>query len=467
MEAGGTIQCLCFDVDLHPVNNKDVKISVDFPEGCVHKRVLTKIIDPNLDLPPIYADQGCVQNEYHSLVNRHLVELLPTDPEFLEKCRNVLKPISELIQVEKMSNSELISSRPPRMRKRYRKALTLDLKDVHSWVNLFIKFEKKDDPTKAPRAIQYRATPYTARLAKYIIPIEKNLYKTFPSLNHGFRFVAKGLNAIDRAEILYEMFNWYHKPIVYLIDHSKFDSRVNKDLLQMEHEFYLNCFKGDRWLKFLLKQQVHNKGRSRNGLKYSCTARRMSGDANTALGNCLINYAILRAKFGDEAIIFLDGDDSVVFMPRYVDVDFSDTGMVSKVSTVNEFEDIDFCQSNPVWTGQRWVMCRNPIRALSRALYKVGTKPFNWMDYLATIGIGEGLCSPSMPITSILAKKFRSYGGEFKWYFSEYRLGTQKCSKTFEYPNVHSRVSFAQAFDIDPNMQKLIEREILAAVLKW
>jgi len=343
----------------------------------------------------------------------------------------------------------------------------LDYKHIHSRVNLFIKFEKKEDCSKAPRAIQYRATPYTARLAKYIIPIEKALYTLRSKHNFFFPIVAKGMNALERGQTLWNMYNHFENPCIYLIDHSKFDSRVNRDLLRLEHRFYMKCYNKDTWLRYLLKQQIKNVGTSRNGLKYQCIARRMSGDANTALGNCLINYALLKSKFGRNCIIFLDGDDSVVFTPKKIDVDFSDTGMESKINIVYDFNQIDFCQSKPVLTTHGWIMCREPIRALSRSIYKLGLKPVNWWDYLMTIGIGEGLCSPQMPIISELAAKFRSAGGEFKWYFSEYRLGVQKCVDKFEKPNACSRVSFCEAFDIDSQTQKLMEEEIAAAVLIW
>jgi hypothetical protein len=261
------------------------------------------------------------------------------------------------------------------------------------------------------------------------------------------------------------MYEHYNMPYVYLIDHSKFDSRVNKDLLELEHWFYLKVFP-DTWLKRLLKYQIHNKGRTRNGLKYQCVARRMSGDANTALGNCLINYAILRYKFGQDAIIYLDGDDSVVFMPHIVhNLDFTDTGMVSKVKVVRHFQEIEFCQSQPVQTSLGWLMCREPMRALNRALWKLGPVPKDLKDYLATIGIGEGLCSPEMPIISILSKIYCSFGGRYKVHHSQYRPEIMACTKEFLLPTGSSRVSFVSAFGIDPLVQKLIEQEILDTVL--
>jgi hypothetical protein len=191
----------------------------------------------------------------------------------------------------------------------------------------------------------------------------------------------------------------------------------------------------------------------------------MSGDANTALGNCIINYALLRQKFGDEAIIYLDGDDSVVFMKNYVSVDFADTGMESKINVVRSFHEIEFCQSSPVQSSIGWIMCKNPIRSLSRAIFKCGHLPTNIEDYLTTIGVGEGYCSPEMPLISALAARFRMAKGEYKWYFSDYRLATNKCTDEFLMPSSLSRSSFAITFDLDVPSQKLMEQELAAMVL--
>jgi len=462
---GGTIECICHDCPVVDHTGVGWSIKTGGAIPCDHRRKMVQIFHPNLDLPWCYGDHGCTSNEVSSLVNRHLTPITETSDEVLRLCYNVLQPIIEHCKgVEKMTAAELISTRPQRMKRRYRNALSLDLKPVHGTVNLFIKFEKKEDPTKAPRAIQFRATPYTARLAKYIIPIEKRMYQVIDGVNHGFPIIAKGLNALERGCIIADMYAKYVKPSVYLIDHSKFDSCVNIKLLKLEHHVYNSVFK-DTFLRFLLKQQLKNLGRSRNGLYYRCEARRMSGDANTASGNCLINYALLRVKFGPRAIIFLDGDDSVVFMPEDVDVDFSDTGMSSKINIVYALEDIEFCQSKPVLTTEGHIMCRDPIRALSRSIYKLGALPPNWRDYLATIGIGEGLCSPHMPIIQSMAERFREFGGSYKWYFSEYRPNMQNCKMGFLPPTQESRVSFDQSYNIDGLVQKEMEIRISRMVL--
>jgi len=465
MEEDGSIACCCSNAVLVDVVANDFEINVQNSQVCVHTRTFRRTFVPNLDLPPLYAHFGCIRNEYTALVDRHLVPFNETSPGHVKKYDIILRDLSDKVgPVEKLTTSELIKTRPQRMRKRYSRGLLLDFKPVHATVNLFVKLEKGDDPTKAPRAIQFRSTPYAARLAKYTIPIEKLLYKPNPLINHGLTWVAKGLNAKERADVLWEGWQLFENPVAYLIDHSKFDSKVNPQLLKLEHDFYKRA-NPSREFAYLLKFQEKNKGRSRNGLRYKCTARRMSGDPNTALGNCIINYVILRAEFGSDAFIFLDGDDSVVVVDGHRNVDFSESGMVSKVSSVQSFSDIEFCQSKPVMSTEGWIMCREPIRGLNRACYSFGKWPINWRDYLATIGIGEGLVSPEMPILSVLAKKMRSYGGAWKWYFSDYRLGTMRCASTFKLPTNVSRISFAETFDIDARMQCLIEAELANMVL--
>lgn len=464
---GGKVDCLCAGGRLDNIKANNFKIFAKNAETCRHSRQMHRPFIPDVCLPPLYGDHGCSANEFRSLTGRHLTQTRETEREHLNGYYNILRSLASRIpQVSKLSSRELIRSRPQRMRKRYIKGLMLDLKPTHGNVNLFVKFEKKDDPGKAPRAIQYRATPFTARLAKYIVPIEKAISKVVDGENGGFPFVAKGYNSLERGNILYEMWVSKDNPVAYLIDHSKFDSCVNTDLLKMEHEFYKTLFPNDKNLSYLLNQQLVNKGRTRNGIKYWCKGRRMSGDPNTACGNCVINYAILRHAFGPEALIFVDGDDSVVITNGEQRVDLSGSGMDSKVNIAKEFCKIEFCQCQPVYTPNGWLMCREPMRALNRACYIMGKVPTNLPDYLATIGMGEGMCSPYMPIISVLADKFRSYGGSYKWYFTEYRPNAMNVGIGYKMPTDVSRVSFDSAFEIDAHTQRLIEQKLQGMVLK-
>nr|WPR18400.1 MAG: RNA-dependent RNA polymerase [Skomarfal virus 20] len=242
MEVGGRVPAICVGIQPTNVDGEDFKIDAKACEPCVHKRFLYQVCSPNIDLPPIYAHQGCAVNEYDSLLNRHIVPSINTELVIIKQGTVILKQLAQLLGVvNKYTNAELIRSRPQRMRKRYRRALQLEFKAVHATINDFVKFEKQEE-IKTPRSIQYRATPYTARLAKYTVPIERAIASSWPEINRGYRFIAKGQNALERGEELFKMYCHFDNPFVYLIDHSKFDSRVNWRLLRMEHRFYLNIF---------------------------------------------------------------------------------------------------------------------------------------------------------------------------------------------------------------------------------
>lgn len=403
--------------------------------------------------------QGCVCNEYDSLIRRHLVDVPKVSPEFLNFGRKLVDQIvQEIGYVEPMSWDQLINSRPARMKRRYRLARYETVVKRHAFVKQFIKFELmppagEGEVPKASRSIQYRSTPYTASLARFLLPIEKALHKGFES-NGGFRWFAKGRNPQERADDLRKMFEVYDDPYIVLADHSKFDSCVQTEHLDLEFQLYKGVIKS-RFMDWLLKQQYKNKGCTRSGIYYECVARRMSGDANTSLGNSIINYIVLRYMYGDKAIIYLDGDDSVVFLPEPPKPK-GNTGFNTKTEIVRRFQDIEFCQSKPVMMPDGWVMCREPMRALRRMMWKCGRPLADMESYVKTIGIGEGCVSAYMPILADLASVFRRLGakGDYKAAWLDYRLRSQKWISKCEGPTPESRESFCQAFGMDIDTQK-------------
>lgn len=386
-------------------------------------------------------------------------------------CKGELVPILENLKraignVPAMSWDQLIASRPNRMRRRYTAAMGKEVTSSSAVVKMFVKYELMHDDSKAPRAIQYRSSEYTANLARYLIPIEHALYSACLEENHHFRFAAKGRNAQERAEDLRSMYEYYNNPTIYLADHSKFDSCVSLQHLELEHELYKSC-NSSRFLRFLLQKQKKNVGFTGSGIRYKCDGRRMSGDANTASGNTVINYLVLRRMFGSDAIIYVDGDDSVVFMPNRVTPLTEGTGFNTKIEVVDDFQDIEFCQAKPVLTTHGWVMCKNPLRAVARASTRCGSQKTDMIDYLFTIGVGEGYASSQMPILSALAYRYRQAGknGKFRNALLPYALKIARWANSIERPTPVSRRSFALAWGIDEPLQLWYEQQIMAMVL--
>lgn len=242
-----------------------------------------------------------------------------------------------------------------------------------SWhkVRMFVKPDKHDIcliDSKVPRAIQYRRPQFNLKLAQYLRPLEKKLFSFVEE--DGTRIFAKGRNLQQRAQDIIDICSKFQDPIIISTDHSKFDSFVNVDHLRAIHRFYLKCFPS--WqLQFLLSKQINNRGMSIQGLKYHVRGTRMSGDYDTSLGNCLLNYFVLSSWLRECGIVgklYIDGDDAVVV------IDKSDKHKVNKdlfckygFETKVEFETLDnfeFCQAKLIRSDPP-ILARDPVKVMS------------------------------------------------------------------------------------------------------
>lgn len=252
-------------------------------------------------------------------------------------------------------------------------------------VKMFIKKERFDPLSKVnpdPRAIQFRGAKFCVALAAYLQPIEHKIYGVdyFGRGVPPSRNIVKGLNSAQRAMLLVEKARHFRDPRFIGFDASRFDKHVSLELLRLEHSVYL-FFNPDPYFAWLLSKQLINVGLSGKGLKYVVQGRRMSGDMNTAVGNCLIMLMVLHSYLVALGVekwdIIDDGDDSVVIveaeradllvehaesMTRY--------GMTMKVECVTaDIHQIDFCQSRIIqYDYGRYKFVRNWTRVLSRSL---------------------------------------------------------------------------------------------------
>lgn len=305
------------------------------------------------------------------------------------------------------------------MRRRYLHALNNPL-PFHKMcvVRMMIKYEKMHKLSKPPRAIQYRSTQFTLQFAKYILPLERAVYDL--NLDRvGLRTFAKGRNNHERAVDLRAIYDDCPGWDIYLADHSHFDASVGVKHLQACHDLYKMVFNNDKWLGQLCRAQLKNRGWTRGGLKYTCVARRMSGDADTALGNSLINYMVLKYMFGEECVVYCDGDDSVVFAPKGSVPRLDGSGFTTVVNRVDGFENIEFCQCYPLLTEKGWIMARRALRAMTRMSVSCG-KPMTG-SYVKTIGLGETRAQPYVAGVYDLARYMSTFTGKFIESFLEYQ----------------------------------------------
>lgn len=363
-------------------------------------------------------------------------------------------------------------------------------------VDMFVKMEAyKLDPAKPfpdCRAIQYRSFEYTLKLASKIRPAEHRMYglTDVPGYGEGPIF-AKNMNQFRKAEVLKEMVDSMPGARIVCCDFSRFDAHLQTELLRDVEHVAWNTAVGDPELATLLSWQLRNKGRHGKGeqaVRYSVRGERMSGDANTAGGNCIISATVLSSFFnrrGHRYRVLVDGDDSVVvyYGPEVSEEElgpfFERYGMVIAIeSKPGSLEEIEFCQSHPVCVGGRWTMVRNPIKVLTKmgmTHHNDTTKGF--LKRLLTTATCEGFLSKGVPILQTFCRRYiqevesRMSGRQKRRKFMSVEALSYRMQhlvvKVEEYEDapvsMETRKSFAKAFGI--GVQQQIEVE--GVLRKW
>jgi len=355
-----------------------------------------------------------------------------------------------------------------------------------SYLATFVKAEKtaitaaKPDP--APRLIQPRGPRYNVAVGCYISQLEKRVYKRIAYV-WGGPTVMKGYNAKQVARHILDAWeaSGFKEPCAIGLDASRFDQHVSVDALTWEHERYLRFFKGlDRaTLNELLLWQRFNKGFIRSHeatIKYTKAGSRMSGDMNTALGNCLLMCAMVYAlceELGIRGRLFNNGDDCQVIMDRAdecrfraaVQPWFLQMGFNMKVEpTAYEPEHIEFCQTRPVYDGAEWVMCRDPrvclakdcVSTLDLSNSKAQTK------LLGNIGdCGLSLAGGLPVMQEFYNAMRRNATGRFQRATPQLDSGFARLaagmSRHYAEVTPRARYSFWRAFGIEPDLQLALE----------
>lgn len=285
------------------------------------------------------------------------------------------------------------------------------VKRLDAYLTTFVKCEKinfSDKPDPAPRVIQPRTPRYNVEVGRFLKRLEKKVFRAIAKI-FGGPTVMKGYNAHETAGHMREMWDQFTDPVAVGLDASRFDQHTGAAALAWEHSVYEGCYSGgDRArLHDLLKWQVKNEGCGRavdGHIKYKVDGCRMSGDMNTSLGNCLIMCGLvwkLAQQLGVKLRLANNGDDCVVFMERKnlrrfsaaVKPFFLDHGYTMKVEPpVYEFEQIEFCQTKPVYTEEGWLMCRNAMVAMAKDAVSVlpleqGNTRFGWCTAIGECGM--------------------------------------------------------------------------------
>lgn len=395
-----------------------------------------------------------------------LVKLLPhtvpwTTEQFLESCKGPKKA-------------------------RYQKAAeSLRVKDFckeDAEVEVFIKYEKTDFTAKAdnvPRVISPRSARFNLKIGKYLKRLEPKVFKSLARL-FGDTTVIKGFNAYQAASKLRYKWDSFNNPVAIGLDASRFDQHVSLSALKWEHSIYLECFSGKHKKKLakLLELQLHNKcvGYCKDGkLKYTVDGTRMSGDMNTSLGNCVLMCSMIHAyahHVGANIKLANNGDDCVVFMESSDLTRFSDglfawfwnMGFNMKIEKpVFEFDQVEFCQTHPVFDGNRWIMMRNYETVTSKDA--VFLQPYQSrrqiVSWLGAVGQGGLRLTGGLPVLQNFYRVFDRYGCQGRkpeqyqsWYV---RQLTSSMDRDFGPVSPEARASFWLAYGMAPDEQEALE----------
>lgn len=289
-------------------------------------------------------------------------------------------------------------------RRRYEAAArSLESKPVQradSYPSVFIKSEKWVDD-KAGRLISARSPRYNLEVGRYLLPAEPLVYKAIDGV-WGSATIMKGYTPERRAAVVDGHWEAFQQPCAVGMDFSKYDQHISRDALQYEHGVYLSMYGGDSHLQRLLSWQLDTTcyANVRDGkVRYKVKGGRMSGDMNTAMGNCVITAALIHAYSAEMGITtraMVDGDDSVVFMEQADLARFS-SGIVRWMETRGfilvveapafDKSQIEFCQCKYVAL-EPPIMVRNPYKAITQDHAWIEDRSITWQEVLAATGLG-------------------------------------------------------------------------------
>lgn len=340
----------------------------------------------------VHVHNNCTCNEYISLRNRVLMEVPQPKPYFVKSARRLAHRIGTWLGPHIPADGEWIQRYSGRKLTIYRQAqadlLIEPINRGDRFVKSFVKAEKISDPLRDPRSIQARSPRFNYALGNYLKPLEHKLYNIKGTRNlrrylPPGRLIAKGLDLRARAYLCKQKMERFPNCKVISIDASRFDAHVSQQLLQIEHSVYQRCYPGNRELQRLLGYQLVNRGHTSQGISYKCPGGRMSGDMNTALGNCLLMVILVGTVMEHLGLkprswdMLCDGDDTLLFAPASIanyikasfDRLFNDAGMSIKLENeTSDLHGILFCQGKIVACEDGLKFVQQPVRSYSRAL---------------------------------------------------------------------------------------------------
>lgn len=430
-----------------------------------------------------------VKNLRRGLTERvYYTDAKGTKPLHVEKgAFEKLKPFEEKFKafpILPASREEFVNhykgGRKVRYQNAYEKLMSSGKKNSHATVQTFVKAEKinfTSKPDPAPRVIQPRDARFNIEFGRYIWKMEHKIYKALGRL-YKYPCVAKGFNCYETGEIIKKKWDMFENPCFVSLDASRFDQHVSQEALKWTHRQYRK-FNHDEDFVWCLDRMLSNKGYATakdGGFKYTVDRGRMSGDMDTALGNCLLMVAMVYSYCTEKGIRHevIDNGDDITVVCDVKDKDrvvsglmewFAELGFRMKVeASGNVLEKLEFCQTYPVFDGVKWRMVRG-LNCLVKdtvlicdedeAPYRIGE----------VSECGKALCD-GLPIYSTFYNVMNEMGKRSRGNSNQHHhSGMRRLAEGLEYKGLEvtdeARLSFYNFCGINPSRQRDIEEQLL------
>lgn len=431
------------------------------------------------------VQNNCQHNQLLSAINRVAKSWLPVDLQDMLPLHAVGRSIAKYIGHRDKVNFDVWGKHYTGYKKvRYTRAVAslidrpLNKKD--GYIQAFVKLEKLTDPSKDPRMIQARSARFNVELGCFLKGFEHKLYHmagTGPMkrwLPPG-RCIVKGMNPAARGALMEQ--HWYSlkKPVQVNLDCSRFDAHCSVPLLRVEHAVYKRIYRNDSKLNRLLDMQLRNTCFTKCGLRYEVDGRRMSGDMNTALGNCVLMVIMLTRALKDlgfkpsEFRLADDGDDCCLMVEEDRLQDalrlpgiFRSYGHKLKIESVaHRIEHVTLCDARPIRVGGRRVMITRPGRVIGKSRVHTRLRSTKVIrDYVATTGQCYLAQHSGVPVLQEHACALRRVGELFHTLPGTfmYKLRMPDVLEATAVPiDLETRLDFAQAFGVSVDTQFELE----------
>lgn len=230
------------------------------------------------------------------------------------------------------------------------------------------------DKPPVPRTFNFPRYRLILALNCWLKPMEDWLYKRKGGVCNATRtyLYAKNRNSWEIAQLIVAKFLAISDCVVLIMDESRFEARVNSEMLGMEERCFQRMGGPTHLLRLMRVMRI--KGASGN---YVVKDRLCSGRPDTSFVACLTCVAKLVHAMELLDIMGYDildaGDDELAFVPMAKSFKLQQLmpemyarlyGAVLKISPCTTIESIVFCQTRPVLTGLGWRMVRNPRKIL-------------------------------------------------------------------------------------------------------